>query len=317
MTSKKLIIVGLKKLLKRNFSKQCYTNLGLFSLEDIEPIDLTGICLEPLSALNRTRGLSVMVDVPLSSIFCMGPIYPSSFSNPYYLTARQFIENSSVNYEESALAIYYTDFIPKNAAELMDSSSRKLQSFPPKYACEPWAGISGISIKKAKDRRAIRHGKLASPPLSADDGDYSVGPFSTEKGKIEFNRLINIIQSIRHKGYKPQTDRNNIKGNIYKFGNAWKIGITNGKHRIPVLNALGFKSVPVIIRNPDKIILDVDVKSWPGVSSGDFTEIEAIKMLQRIFEDRNPLWLNSLIEDSEIYSELVHRYNSVLFSDIN
>lgn len=245
-----------------------------------------------------------MIDVPLSKTVDLDPVFPSRRSNPYYLTACQYVENAYLSYSDSALRTYYSYFIPENAAELLCSSSKRLKGLAPKEASLPWIGTSAPIEKAKRDTRAVRHGKSWRVPLGAEDGDYSIGPMSKEKGELEFRRLTDVVKSVLDNGYQPDSLKDHIHGNIFRLGNDWAIRITSGAHRIPALMALGYKSIPVVIRDPARVICINDACIWPGVVCGDFSEAEAIGLYERVFYGRDPDWLSQLIESSDYYEIL-------------
>jgi len=73
-------------------------------------VDLTGICHNPVEAVRRSGNRRVLIDVPLCKMIDLNAVFPSRHSNPYYLTAHQYVDNPNLIYADSALKIYYESF---------------------------------------------------------------------------------------------------------------------------------------------------------------------------------------------------------------
>jgi hypothetical protein len=169
----------------------------------------------------------------------------------------------------------------------------------PKEASVPWLGVSGPSQRETRDARATRHGRNWKVPVGAADGDYSIGPYSREKGELEFRRLAEVITSIRRNGYRPDSARAHIQGYVLERHDDWRICVMSGTHRVPALMALGHDTIPMVLRYPARRVRIEDAGVWPGVLSGDFSKDEAEALYERVFEGRDPDWLAEAIGSSE------------------
>lgn len=270
-------------------------------------VDFVGFCDNPLDALRRSYNCRAIVDVPLCRMVDLGPVFPSISSNPYYLTARQYADDSSLTYRDSALKIYYEAFIPSCAAELLEVQAASLKDMSPIEAAVPWVTVSGPGVRNKRVRRSLRHSKKMGMPLSPEDGDYSIGPFSQAKGEMEFERLAQVVDSIRDVGYQPSSPFANIVCNVYERDGDWMLLVKSGTHRVAALKALGYERVPVIVNNK-KMVRVEDVRSWPGVVSGHFSESEARNLFERVFAGEDPGWLSRLIEKSDSYRSIRDKY---------
>ncbi|TVP49345.1 MAG: hypothetical protein EA350_02330 [Gemmatimonadales bacterium] len=147
-------------------------------------------------------------------------------------------------------------------------------------------------MKRGKLGRAERQAGEHGVQLSQADGDYAMGPVSRAKGEFEFVRLTKVIDSIRQYGYVPQTRRENISGYIMEADGDWAVMIQSGSHRAPALYALGWRSVPVLIK-ANKTVRRQELASWPCVRNGQMTPEEALKLFDRVLREEDPAWLKA------------------------
>src|SRR5690606_27390083 len=107
---------------------------------------------------------------------------------------------------------------------------------------------------------------------------------SDEKIRIEVNRLITLLASIKEHGFK-QEYSDSLGCFVLVNGEKWRWYVNGGQHRASVLAALGYDEMPVCIR---QLVRRDDVGYWPNVQSGIFTENQALAVFDRLFSGEPP-----------------------------
>ena len=180
---------------------------------------------------------------------------------------------------------------PKNAAEILESRSQALVLMSPLEANLPWREC-GPPARQVKLKRAERQAREHGVPLSQADGDYSMGPVSRAKGEFEFARLTRVTDSIRQHGYAPPTRQHNISGQLMEADGDWAVMIASGTHRAAALYALGWSSVPVVVK-VDKTARRRELANWTSVRNGHITPAEARAFFDRVLRGEDPAWLKT------------------------
>src|SRR5690606_4329352 len=115
---------------------------------------------------------------------------------------------------------------------------------------------------------------------------------SDEKVRIESQRLLNLLTSIRKKGYEQQYP-DTLGCFILVSGKNYKWYVQGGQHRAAVLAALGRETIPVYVR---QIVRREDVSFWPNVQSGIFSEEQALIIFDRLFVGNPPILAQNWID---------------------
>ncbi len=273
-------------------------SLGI-TLARAEPLDLRGSVVHPLEGFYIARRYQpVLIDVPVSRLRGLGsaafPCTPES-GHPFIQTLLEYETGKVRDYAGSALDSFYQHWQPKNAAEYLgvesNSECTNLQSLKPVEAVFPWdkhdPQKQWENIQYAVNQSNVsQHVKI-----SKDENRWHFfGPFSSAAGKLEYQRLISIFNSIKDNGYlRKNTTDGDIKGVLMLWDDDWCINISGGQHRCSVLSALGRATVPVLMFYQLPIIIRrEDCSYWPHVVDGLFDNESAIRIFDRIFDGRQP-----------------------------
>ena len=163
---------------------------------------------------------------------------------------------------------FYKDIQPRTLAEfyLLDGKKRAGADLPPWEI--PWY------------QRARREPPPGEGNLSSDHGVSFYGPASKEKISLEYQRLVNVTDSIRKGGYDPDA-YGDIEGYVIKSRTEACFFVRGGKHRVAALVHLGFKSIPVAFRSTFPRLVDSsNSEYWPLVADGIMEDSFAKEMLQ-------------------------------------
>lgn len=214
--------------------------------------------------------------------------------HPFVETIKQYIANPLITYDTSILRQYYDNWTPSTAAEGIAG----FRSCPPVFAnllphhlfLSPWAALNQTDVDidvrwwNLKDNSEHGRSDLRYP----DHGWAFFGPTHPDKGALEFTRLINLYESLTKHGY------DNSKGcvgvSVLQRGNdfIYLVG-GGGYHRIAVMAAMGFETVPAKFHRNSIIDVD-DVRNWPNVRSGVWTEQQARDYVDHLFSFDSRKW---------------------------
>nr|WP_299242837.1 hypothetical protein [uncultured Halomonas sp.] len=268
----------LLKLLKKNKEVKDYTFLT-----------------DPLQALEKADGEPFLTNVPLAHCRGFGllafPITKDS-SHPFIQTLNEYKNTGLRRYEGSPLEKYYSVFQPTTGEELWGikpSKNDRLNRYTTLDFIEPWFGIpskherrSKININKIEAREHNRELK------NALDWQH-FGPVSYAKGKFEYERLINIYESIKKHGYLRGGSHSEINGAMLVEGKKYSVMINSGQHRIAALLANDYEIVPIHFNVKKwQPVIKSKTRHWPAVKYKFLSEQEAKAIFDRIFSGLQP-----------------------------
>jgi hypothetical protein len=280
----------LKAFLKRQAQQVSY-RLGFRSVP-IAPLDLRQVTNDAIHAAYLAGRRDCLMEVPLAD--CrdkLGFPFASTTLQPFVRTVRQYLEEKSLRYCDSALKEYFDDVQPRNLWELLSLSedpNPDLLTFPPFALVMPWDATSLEKKRRSRTMVIRRENARRGANLGIEHG-AKVGPVSIEKGQLEFRALTRLTESILSQGYiRNDGPRGDIRGWILinRAGDVRYV-VRSGKHRIAVLTALGFESVPLRICFARVPRLS-EVDRWPHVIDGLFTREQAEVFSQRVFDGCPP-----------------------------
>lgn len=266
--------------------------LRLYVAGEGRPIDLTELDWEhPLEALYQARAhRSVLMKVPIESLRTMGAhgfIPVTGGNSPFVQVAVEYINNVCASYEDSPLKKFYSSFQPNCPSELLNIKKSNLdwmESLPATATVLPWQ----IETPEVFHKQTIIHHNKANrqhkTKLQSSDGFFLFGPVSTEKGQLEYKRIINLIPSIKRQGLLyTKYDADNITADILIDGDNFAFHITSGQHRVSVAAALEESTIVIQVRSGN-IIRKSEVSYWPLVRQGFYSKELALKVFDKIFE---------------------------------
>ncbi len=203
---------------------------------------------------------------------CVGHLYFGFGSrgwNPFTHAVKTYLEQGHWH----PLEEYYQAFQPRSLAEAYFQRNHPrwgvLNDRSPFLRLKPW--------------------RDSEIPMSGHEGggNQNFGPITPAKLAQEIRKYESIIKSIRKRGYQPER-YGTIRGYfLLDHGGDHVFRITQGMHRAPVLDAMGWKTLPVSFDPvmPRYISLD-SMRYWPRLTDGTFTPGLASYMFKRHFWDR-------------------------------
>lgn len=243
----------------------------------------------PIELLYKTNRPLILVKVPIADVRFMGfhGYKADKESNaPFTATIREYINNNVKHYNESALSRFYSTFQPKSIAEYLylgKTVNNVLNSLPASGIFFPWSNIEPTDRIKQRSIEIEIDSKEHKSKLKIVAGDSFYGPVSSEKGKLEYNRLINVYNSIKKNGFKVDLKgRNNIGAIILESNDEYRYFVRYGQHRVAALSNLDYKHITLQIEK-NLIVRRSEVMFWPAVVKGYLTESEALVFFDRVF----------------------------------
>jgi hypothetical protein len=206
--------------------------------------------------------------------------------------ALQLRRRPPITYEASILKRFYDTWQPANAAEVVigfNDAPRALAEFPAYAFVPPWNPATPSEwIAKAEAwarRDCIREGK---PALDlATHGNNQFGPVSRERGSFELGRFTTLMERIIRDGY----DRTggDMRLRVVRHGEDLLFVGASGHHRRAVLHALGHTTITAVPQHA-MIIDTADVGQWPQVRRGLWSEQQALRYVDHLFEFDTLAW---------------------------
>lgn len=280
-----------------NFLTRC----GYGSVVDCTQFNIPMDAIEKHSPKNNSekfRSTNVLVNIPIENCISLGSAaFRCTYEarNPFVCTSIEVANNLTQKYSDSTLKKFYTAFIPVNAAEYLDlpvDSAKGILRGSPLSAALPWALIPPGAAQEKLNASVVKfENKRNGGDVGADKGDKYFGPVASEKGEIEFFRLMQVVQSIKEKGYKRSNNFDgDIIGQLMVHDDRFIVFIRSGNHRIAALSALGYETIPIRIHaNNQSIINRSRAGNWFNVRNNTFSLSEALEVFDRIFEGRQPV----------------------------
>ena len=172
---------------------------------------------------------------------------------------------ASLQYGPAKLKEFYVNFTPGNLAEMYSivTQGKTGEDLPPWEL--PWL---------MRQQRTAPSGERG---LSSSHGVSFYGPVSSEKVKLEHQRLQKTLSSIKTRGFQPDL-HGDIDGHFMTNGSDVCFFVRGGKHRAAILTYLGYERIPVQLRRSWPLVIDSRSSAqWPLVTSGmidfEFAEI--------------------------------------------
>lgn len=257
--------------------------------EGREPIDLRDRVSDVIEATYLVGSKPFLFNAKIADCRGLGGFrYDHVNRHPYMLTVLAILAGRSIAYTGSPLERYYNHFRPKNVADtlgLTGEVSQELLDAPPIALKLPWEEGSWQLRFAVAVRRERSDNRARGKSLSLAHGSSEVGPVSLEKGNLEFNVLRSLLESIRSHGYRRH---NGPDGDIFALplidrANRVRFLVRGGKHRMAVVAALGYETVPLRLqlnKVPPRL---QELHYWPRVRSGTYSPSQAEYVFQTIF----------------------------------
>lgn len=230
----------------------------------------------------------LLVDVPtnqtISHLTCFTPE-----SNPFS-TALKAYEQSGIESLRSNLMRYYRNNAYETVADIWALKSSRLSALPAMSVVMPWAKedhekkLERIAMKTNSGQYLSREAASLGLDPAYDYGWQFFGPASPSLIDLECNRLVSVYESVKKQGYKP-VKNGHMHGYVLANSQGSKLVVVGGKHRYAALIALGFETIPVIIKSKvTPLCVNRDkMEDWPHVNDGTYKCSEALKIFDRQF----------------------------------
>ncbi|WP_143962366.1 ParB N-terminal domain-containing protein [Litoribacter populi] len=246
-----------------------------------QTVDLRAKVKSPLEGYYWTCGAPFVMNVKVKKCFCIE--FPGAAEyNPFIATLRLYGEGLCDKYEGSPLENFYKHWQPGDS----DGYYKNGKELAP-----PWEqGFKKkIHLSEARMKRNdFLKAQSELSELGEIKGQLKKGPVTKSFGKVTFQRFTGLYDSIKENGFEPEKMGGHITGKLYvRDGSDYRVAVSGGKHRMTVLQALGFTNVPIQLSTI--VVKREDVKYWPNVRNGNYTEEEALAYFDRIFENEHPL----------------------------
>lgn len=266
----------IQKILYRNGLQLRKFNVENFRDENFSPIE----------SLYRTKAKRILLSIPLDK--CRTQLWNSleEDRNPFVKTLIDYANGELFNYKGSAMETYYKEYQPQNAAEVLRLPNNFiLKNTDALGFILPWDINDSLQAKLIRKRVAIKENKVNGKDMDLSFGYTEFGPITFEKGIVEFERIINVYNSIKRNGFIEDIlhQDGGIRGYFLSDGEDYCFIVTSGKHRSYALSALGYKKIPIMIDLIFKCIYYSSGKYyWPNVQNSVFTENDVDDLFQKL-----------------------------------
>lgn len=259
----------------------------------------------PIASLYAHAAQPTVVPVPLAA--CRG-LWFAAFrcdvdgDHPYVRTMVDFGQGTISSYTDSPLRTYFERWCPRTAAEALgvgrtwSGGIAAFLTLPPEAAMAPWWPTCDLArfanaVRSSTERENVRAGST----LSAAAGSHLHGPVTAAKGDVEFQRCVRVFTSVQSHGFvcDHETLDGDVRGQVLvRDDGSYAVMILSGQHRIAAAAALGYRTAPVRFQHGAHVGMRLvhrgDVRHWPGVRSGLFSEDAALAVFDRVFTGRQP-----------------------------
>lgn len=224
--------------------------------------------------------------------------FSASHWHPFVETIHEYRSNPSITYSTSILNKYYAIWTPENAAEAIAGFHGCPEAFskllPHHLFLSPWASLSQSDVDtdvkwwNVKDNTEHGRADLSYP----EHGWAFFGPTHPYKGALEFDRLLRLYKSLSENGY--DESKGYVGVSVLKRGEEYLYLVGGGGyHRIAVMAALGFKTVPAKFHRNSIIDIE-DAGIWPNVRNGIWTEQQARNYVDHLFDFDARKWAGDM-----------------------
>ena len=215
--------------------------------------------------------------------------------HPFIETLHEYRAGDASQYSGSVLECYYNEWQPADAQQALFGSTSgvtsKLTKVAPYAAVTPWEQKSPEKRGNYADMHMRRENEEQGyPDFGIDKGYNHFGPVSDTKGCIEYQRLVNVFESIKASGYKRSAGWDgDVGGILLRRGNSYGFLLSHGYHRLAAVAVLGYHAIPVRIRHP----VPVDIRDsayWPQVRRAVWTREQAETYFHHLFDFDSRAW---------------------------
>jgi hypothetical protein len=246
---------------------------------------------DPMAAVHLARGgTAVAFECPLEMVRdTQGFSFAADGWHPLVAAIHDQLGRRGDQYRGSVLQRYFASFQPPTALDAIPGFNVEerceLAELPPHlFGLTPWFAASAArldqDVRRWSGGDAAKHG-LVEFDLDRHGVAY-FGPASEELGEMEIRRLRWVYQAIKAQGF----DRDKGDCRFYlvrRDGDIRAVALGGGRHRTSAMAALGRAFIPAQFEPP--IAIDVrDVAEWPQVRSGVWSQKDALRYVDHLFD---------------------------------
>ncbi len=245
--------------------------LCLIELKESTPFKL------PLGVEAQTSN-STILEVDLAKCTDLfGAAYIGDFQQ-FVAMLKEYGANKELKYKDSILKKYYDNFTPRNQEETLFAKRGRAKKLDKGWIGYPWSWYPERRVVFMPERGETRPG-----------GNHNFGPNTDEFGAAEFGRLANLYDLLEMQGYHPELFSDGyITGYLLVKGDDYRFVVTEGQHRVACLAALGYERIKVRFSQKQeypRIVDFTEVKKWPQVINGAYSQNLALKIFERFFAE--------------------------------
>jgi len=257
-----------------------------------EAIDFSNDNSHPILIYYKARGNSFIINA--SKEKCVSNYWYSLDDNkphPYIPTIKQIINKPTIQYDQSSIVAFADIFNScLNISDIFPDiqfSNPILNNLSSCGFVFPWESNTPKQYLKILENWTLIESKTRGEILCLDDGVLGLSRVSNNRVKSEFELLKKLTLSIKNKGYIRDIN-NDITACVLIKNDDYRFLIHGGNHRAAVLAALDFREIPLTVRNArhPAFINYNDAKYWPNVLNNTYTEQEAKKIFDRVFDNK-------------------------------
>jgi hypothetical protein len=217
--------------------------------------------------------------------------------NPFVETLLRYKDGQSAACARAPLKSFFASWQPRNAADVLgiqsSHSHESLRDQDPFAYVLPWDAGEIPDILEGR-RTVIRRDhegeRRNGRKMDLGSGWKCWGPVSDDLEEHEFTRLARVFESIRQNGFhRSAAPDGDIGAIVLRANGENRYLISPGHHRAAALAALGHTVAPV--RLASHIVRREDVKAWPAVRKGLFSEQIALRIFDRMHSGVQP-WMS-------------------------
>lgn len=161
----------------------------------------------------------------------------------------------------------------------------ELDKAPPWFIIYPWIKQSIKQSIEHKNQETLHENQRDGINLDAWQGGASYPLAHKEKLESEARKLEHLLSSVESEGYRPEQYKDGGIGATLMVNESGKRVwyVSGGFHRVCVLAALGYSSVPAAVA---RIVRRDHVNRWPLVRTGLFSKQAALDLFDQVFEGK-------------------------------
>jgi len=249
-----------------------------------------------ISELREDSSLAVKVSLHECVALDLFAFRLSDNTHPFFIQAKQILNDISTPIEETALYQWYLSARPRSVADMYSCNATDdgdITSLPPAAAEFPWRAAPSASIAENRRKKYLRKALRGSFAVSEFPDWEFIGPVCPQVISFEHYRISSIIESVRSDGYRNCIYAGLVSVDVLVNEHCeLRPVISSGQHRAPVLFAMGIPTIFAQISGK-RIFRRDDVTNWPAVRSGHMSQGHALEVFDRVFSGVQPDFISA------------------------